>query len=109
MESKLSELSKIYLDKKSKDKNLFRYDNPHNLSMFDIRKDAFDITIKHTRVGLNYMVFILIADNKVFLNTPIISADRNLNKEYEQAIEDIKNLSIEEFLEKYYEEIKKSL
>jgi len=110
MESKLKELTRLYSEKIKEDKKYLKDHNIHNLEYYDTKKDDFDIVIAHRRLGLEYMLCILIFDNKkTILHVPFIKADRNLNEEFKDTKKEIEKSSIEEFLSKYYETMKKNL
>jgi len=109
MESKLSELAKLYKNKITKDKNYLKYSDIHNLDFYDTKKDDFRVSLIQRRLDLKYMICLIIIDKYTVLHVPIMTGDRNLTPELEKAKKELEENTLEDFLNIYYETMKKNL
>ena len=108
MYPKLEELCSLYT--KYKDYNNYIYDDVYTI-MYDYKDiDNITLNIKLIKVDNQYMIFIYIDDiDKLSFNGLLEESDKDLTKSYELLKEDLRYLSFENFIDKYYERLKNNI
>lgn len=107
MYPKLETLCSLY--NKNKDNKKYIYENVDTIKYDYKYFDEYAINIKLIKVD-NYMIFIYIdTKDKLLFNGLLKKSDNDLSKEYEQLKEDLRYLSFEDFINKYYDKLLNNL
>ncbi len=107
MYPKLETLCSLY--NKNKDSKKYIYDNVDTIKYDYKYFDGYTINIKLIKVD-NYMIFIYIdTKDKLLFNGLLEKSNNDLSKEYEQLKEDLRYLSFEDFINKYYDKLLNNL
>lgn len=106
---KLEELINIYKEAKANNPNLFIYDEVETCNYDYICKEGIDINIKMIKANNLYRIFIFISRQGTLLfNGMIKESNNNLIDDYNILVNEINCLSIENLIDKYYEDLKRN-
>ena len=108
MYPKLEELCSLYI--KYKELNNYIYDEVDTL-MYDYKNiDKYTINIKLIKVNNEYMIFIYIDSiDELLFNGLLEQSNDDLKDKYELLREDLRYLSFENFIDKYYDKLKSNI
>lgn len=104
---KLKELINMYNNLKLKKSNLFEYNQIENIEYDYFNKEGLDISIKLSKVCESNKIFIFISrQGKLLFNGIIKESHNDLHNDYNKFINEINTLTIEDFINNYYEDLK---
>lgn len=108
---KLERLTNLYLNKKNTNPNYNLFKNIETIDFYDVDKELYDMNCKLVKIKGKYKIYIIIAINKddssldIIFNGVLEDNQNEIELVYEDVKKDIKELSVEQFINKYYEQI----
>lgn len=106
---KLEQLNKLYLKRKKFFPDKYKYNDLKVIDNYSIDINDHDINVRYIYVDDMYQIYVFIGvDDKLIFHGLYKEDSYNLDSEYKILKKDISTLSVDKFVDKYYESLQKN-
>lgn len=106
---KLEQLNKLYLKRKKEFPDKYKYNDLEVIDNYSIDINVYDMNVRYIYADDMYQIYVFIGmDDKLIFHGLYKEDSYKLDSEYKNLKKDISTLSVDKFVDKYYELLQKN-